>query len=44
VSAERIGQLVVGLTGARLARAAFLGSIGAQEVGAALDGDVVLFR
>jgi len=44
VAAEGVSQLVLTFAGARLAYAALLGGVGTQEVGAALDGNVVLFR
>ena len=44
MGAEGVGQLVVGFAGARLADATLLGGVRTQQVGTALDRDVVLFR
>ena len=44
MGAKGIGEFVLGFAGARLANAAFLGSVGAQEVGTAFNCEVVLFR
>ena len=44
LGAQRVGKFVVGFAGTGFPHAAFHRGVGAQEVGPAFDGDVVLIR